>query len=337
MGWEITMARITISQAIRTIISHIFGGGTDTSSTNNDDNGANDNDTYTLCPKCNHIMGSINVASTDFIILHIYECPECGTISEYQFDNETNELIKDIHVYDKRVANVGNFSETLGLISYENFSLDRLWSVCGHLCFPVLVKSEFSDRSSLIFVKVGHSLAHNTIDGYSINSNDIIGHVHMTTEHNISHFCNPYLANLPHHKFNYISVPTARCEQLEIVYGIRFLYKKEGHDGGYARKLVIVKDLPLRCMGLELYIKFYTNGISENILMMDLIKGLHVKEIVMGASNIEVENGYSIQKTNLVKITLSATGRENISTELREEFYRDIVVFFSQFDESNPI
>jgi hypothetical protein len=170
-----------------------------------------------------------------------------------------------------------------------------------------------------------------------INEQNVVGEIRMFNDQDISHFYNPYLANLPHKEFSYMSYPTPRCDALEMVENIRFNHEEEGHDGVYMHKLTIVKDMAMRTCGLEVYVRFYTFGdkFHKNPKILTYIKGIRLKELIMGDENIEVMKEFSIQSHYLNKHTISSVNRIDISKEEREDFYNDIVKFFTTYDQYN--
>jgi hypothetical protein len=206
--------------------------------------------------------------------------------------------------------------------------------VCGHLCYPALIKSEFTNETSLIFVKCENNLGLNSVDGFIINAQNVVGEIRVFNDQNISHFYNPYLSHLPHKDFLYMSYPTPRCDALEAVENIRFNHTKDGHNGVYMHKLNIIKDMPLRAIGLEVYVKFYSFGekFVSNGKMMKFVKGINLKAIILGETDFEVNGEYSIQSMYMNKHTVSSVNRIDITQEEREQFYADIVKFFETYD-----
>jgi hypothetical protein len=170
-----------------------------------------------------------------------------------------------------------------------------------------------------------------------INEQNIVGEIRVFTDQNISHFYNPYLARLPHKDYRYMAYPTPRCDALEMVDNIRFEHIEEGHNGVYMHKLTILKDMPLRTSGLEVYVRFYTFGekFRNSHKIMKYIKGIKLKEIIMGSTNIEVGEEYSLQSFYVNKHTISSVNRIDISDTERRDFYNDIVKFFTTYDKYN--
>ena len=176
-------------------------------------------------------------------------------------------------------------------------------------------------------------MEYNNLDGFIIDANNIVGEVHIVRDQNISNFLNPYLAHLPYPSFSFISVPTTRCDALESVMNIRFNHEVFGHDGLYKHNLIIVKDIGLRAFGLEIRVHFNTNGnITQHAAKMDLIKGIDLKNIVLGKNEVNTSDNYSITSASLYKHTLSSISKCNINDELREDFWKDIKTFFNQYD-----
>ena len=322
---------ITFGEAMRNIFSFIIG----TRDANSATKLLSQN---VVCKKCGSPMHLLNKLKTDFIILEIYTCPECSSITEFQYESESNELIRESYVYDNKISSRSSIiTESEGYIKYENFSLDKLWVVCGHLCYPALIKSEFTDKSSLIFVKCENEIALNCVDGFIINAQNVVGEIRIFSDQNISHFYNPYLSRLPHKDFHYMSYPTPRCSALEAVDSIRFDHVETGHNGVYMHKLTIIKDMPLRASGIEVYIKFYSFGekLHRSNKIMKYIKGIKLRDIIMGKTSFETTEEYSIQSFNVNKHTISSVNRIDISMEERLDFYNDIVKFFEVYDQYN--
>ena len=288
------------------------------------------------CPACHANMRRCNTSMSDFYTMKIYECPECRTVSEFQYETETNKMMRIVHIMDRNASNSSAFMETEGIIDYKNFSLDRLWAIGGVLCYPVMIRTEFADRGSLVFIKVGDKVTYGAVEGFLINANDVVGQIKLMKSDSMSHFCNPYLANLPHPNYTWISSPTLRCAELEVVYNIRFNHRVRGHNGMALHSLMIIKDNPLRAMGMEVYIRFYcTNGFDGDKLhmpMSELIKKIDLEAIIMGESDIKVDEEYGIQAASVERHTLSSLNKKNISEDLRAEFFDDVRKFFWLYD-----
>ena len=332
---------ITFGEAIKNVFSFIIGNYNNNE--HSESNTSHMPDELPLpgtvhCKKCDTVMRRVHQLKTDFIILNIFECPECQSISEFQYNSETKEMARESYIYDNKITKRSSIiSEAEGFVKYENFSLDKLWVVCGHLCYPALIKSEFTNGASLIFVKCDKTIGLNCVDGYMINAQNVVGEIRMFNDQNISHFYNPYLANLPHKNFNYMSYSTPRCDALERVDNIRFEHTEEGHDGVYMHKLTIIKDLAMKTCGFEVYVRFYTFGdkFHKHTKISTFLKGIRLEDIIMGNENIEVSEEYSIQSHYLNKHTLSSVNRIDISKDERRELYNDIIKFFNTYDQYN--
>ena len=328
---------ITMGQALKSILMFCMGRKDDDNepeTPQEDNSSAGEDESFIKCSRCNSIMESMSVTTSDFVILHIYQCPKCGSVSEFQYDNKTNELIRETHIFTAHTTDTGAFSEIYGAIPYANFSLDRLWSIGGHLCYPALVKTEFADAdtSTLIFIRVDSDRISNHLDGFYINEQNIVGEIKIILEQSISQFYNPYLANLPNPEFVYISSPTIRCEALESVFGIRYQHTIDGHTGIYVHRLKIIKDVPLKVCGLEVYVKFTSISPSDTISMSELIKAIDLRSIIMGKNSIETDDTFAVQTYYLTKYMISSVSRTNISKEIRKLFYSDILEFFTKHD-----
>ena len=286
-----------------------------------------------ICVKCLAQMNTVAKNSNDFISLYIYECPKCGTVSEYQYEYGTQIPTRISHIFVKDSGESSTLAEVEGLIPYEHFSLDRLWAIGGCLCYPVIVKSEFTSKTSLIFIKAGSHIEFNSVEGFLINSQNVIGEIKMIREDTVSHFCNPYLAHLPRPEFTWVSSPTSRCDALETVFNIRFSYHVEGDSDIRLHRLTIIKDMPLKVMGIEVFVQFNSfNNADMNLTKSDLLHKIDIQSIIMGTPSINVKDGFAIQRSRVTKHTLSSLNNENISAELRMDFWRDMRRFFWKYD-----
>lgn len=326
------MAAITFGGALKRVLLFLLGRNQPQEGNNSSQ--VDEEDTYIVCQNCGHIMGSLHVEESDFVVLHIYQCPECKSVSQYTFNNETTKLIRVLHIFENN-----NISDTTSpicevedIVSYENFSMDNLWTVCGFLCYPALIKSEFTNKTSLIFVKVGNLIGQSSVAGFIINSQNVIGEISIVHEDNISHFYNPYLANLPHKEFSYMSSPTPRCEMLESVWNIRFSHDVTGHGGLYTHKLCIIKDVPIKCYGLEVVVRFHRYGELSTPSMSKLLENINIKALILGENDVHLAEDYSIHVGRVTKITLTSTSRSNITQEQRLSLYEDIKKFFEKYD-----
>jgi phage FluMu protein Com len=88
---------ITFGEAMRNIFSFIIGTKDNSTSKLLSQN--------VICKKCGSHMHLLNKLKTDFIILEIYSCPECSSISEFQYEAESNEIIRESYVYDNKISN----------------------------------------------------------------------------------------------------------------------------------------------------------------------------------------------------------------------------------------
>ena len=322
------MSKITFGNAIKKIGKFLLGGESDES-----DLDELVNNEIKLCPKCKNVMESINVYSNDFVISKVYECQRCHTISEIQYNEDESEVIRDCNIFKNIPCGIDLFSEREGIASYDNFSLNVLWSVCGVLCYPALIKTTLSDKATVIFVKVGNVLSDRNIDGFTIDSNNVIGKVQILKDVDSSHFFNPYLSNLPYPNFSFISLPTNRCEMLESVMNIRFNYTREEMNNIIRHDLTIIKDISLKCLGLIVKVSFDTdNSIDGRSNMVDIISGIHLRDIVLGNLDISTEDEFSIRSATIYKHTISSSHMHNISDDMRNDLWNDILIFFTQYD-----
>lgn len=324
------MATITFGGALKKVFMFLLGRN----HPQEESSSQREIDPYVLCQNCGQVMNSLHVEESDFILLHIYQCPDCKAISQYHFNNETGKPIRILHILDNsNISDRSPICEVEDIVTYENFSMDNLWAICGFLCYPALIKSEFTNKTSLIFVKVGNIIGETSVAGYIINSQNVIGEISIIHEDNISHFYNPYLANLPHKDFSYMSSPTPRCEMLESVWYVRFKHDVTGHGGVYMHKLTIIKDIPIKCYGLEIAVRFYRYGdTTTNPTMSKLLEDINIKGLILGENDLSLAEGYSIQSSKVTKMTLTSSGRFSITNEQRLSFYEDIKKFFEKYD-----
>ena len=287
------------------------------------------------CTRCGAKMNAINIARNDFIDFYIYACPKCKMTAEYQFSKD-NTLNKLVYIFNPMRTTEAIYSENLGFVSYGDFSLARLWSVCGELCYPALIKSGFLEdtTSTKMFVKV-NAPNPKVIEGYVINEQNIIGEIKIDKDEVHSIFFNPYIARLPKPDFLYLSIPTTFCKNLESVMEIRFSYdNQEISTGIYSHQLNIIRDVINQCCGFEIYIRFITHGCDIEKSMTTLIEKVDLKHLLLD-EDINAEEGYSIQAFHLIRHTLSATARTTIRPDERISLYDEVFEFFNIFDKTN--
>jgi transcription elongation factor Elf1 len=286
------------------------------------------------CPKCNQHMKIIHISTNDFINMSIYSCPDCHTISEYQFD-KNDQLVKEINIYNPIVVDEVIHAERLGYVKIENFSLGKLWSVCGELCYPANIKADFPETNTAakIFIKVkSHGDA---IEGYAISNQFLIGEIKLSEKQVHSMFFNPYLSKLPKPEFSYVGIPSANCDMLEAVFPIRFNHDIQVVDDQTSiHRLSIIQDKIIQCNGLELYIRYLAHGVPSEESSIHIFEHIGLKSIIMN-NDVETSEGYAIQLHTLTRHTLSAKTRSNISDNERKSFYDAIIEFFTMYDKTN--
>ena len=296
--------------------------------------GGNDRESVE-CTRCGTKMNVINVAKNDFIDFYIYACPNCKMTAEYQFSKD-NTLNKLVYIFNPLRTAEAIYSENLGLVSYNDFSLARLWSVCGELCYPAIVKSGFVDdiKATKLFVKI-NTPDPKVIEGYIINEQNIIGEIKIDKEEVHSIFFNPYIARLPKVDFLYLAIPTVFCNNLESVMEIRFNYeKKEMTPGVILHQVNIIRDVINQCCGFEIYLRFLTHGCEPEKSIAKMLVNVDLKNLLMD-EDINTEEGYSIQSFHLIRHTLSATARTTIHPDEKLSLYDEVVEFFNIFDRTN--
>lgn len=288
------------------------------------------------CSRCGGPMRTINVAVSDFHKIYIYTCSECGFVTEHQYDIN-GELVKTVNMYKTNI--IGRDSsvlETTNIVPYDNLSLTRLWSVCGDLCYPSYIRSDFPEieKPSVVFIKVNKKRKNDVVEGYIINEQNVIGKLIATNDRILSYYYNPYLARLPQKEFDYLAMPTSRCESLEAVIPVRYHHSQDSLGNGVIlHKLYIIEDIPIRCMGYEVYIRFITHNIPHDESMTDIINGIDLKSIIIGG-DLTVQKGYGIQASRLIRHTLSAQICHNIDESDKLAFYNSVKDFFMVYDKS---
>lgn len=287
------------------------------------------------CGKCGSKLQLLNVARNDFINFYIYTCHKCDVIIEYHFSKE-NKLLKVVYLFDTFKPNEVIESENEGLISYEKFSLGRLWTICGNLCYPALIKTDFPDESKTtrIFLKVNNPNPEK-LEGYMISDQHVVGEIQLTNLQVKSLYYNPYLARLPKPDYLYLAIPTTYCTSVESVLEIRFRYETTDISNEIIiHKLNIIKDNIHQCSGFEIYIKFITHGCPKEKKISTVLKKIDFRSILL-EEDIHTAKGYGIQVYHLTHHTLSAITRNEVDFESRNGLYESVIEFFAIYDKTN--
>ena len=343
---------ITLGEALKDTISFLFGSKKSdpvptpdhpvNTLSNPEDNATEDTlldketkDDLLNCPKCGSKLRTIYTSNTDFINIRIYTCPECKMMCEHQFDKDMN-LCKQINIYNPIKSDEAVYAENMGYVDIAEFALGRLWSVCGDLCYPANLKADFPETNTFtkVFIKIKSS-DKKRLEGYIINDQNIVGELKLSENQAISMFFNPYLASLPRVDFSYLAMPTTFCESLESVLPIRFNHDIEIISNEVTiHRLNIIQDCTIRCLGIELYVRYVTHGIPPEEKLTHTFKKIGLKNIIMG-KDLSVSDGYAIQLYNITRHTLSAKTKSNVSDSERVSFYEAVIEFFRIFDKTN--
>ena len=309
--------RISFGDALKKIL-HSFSSGTDEEIESKDDKEIG-------CPSCENHMMLYREFSNDFVDVFLYKCNNCGGYREYIYDVASGDLMKEVKIYKSFTNDCSGFTEALSDCSYNGFALDRLWLICGVLCYPVLCKSATSDSIDLVFVSVDDDVFHNKIEGFILTDNNIIGRISYAGTNALSIMTNPYIAKLPHKDFLYVSVPTIRSESIETVEPIRFRHKIKSCNNGAStvHELTIIEDFGLECFGIEIYIKFLTYTSDDETDIRKIIKAIDLESLILGGET-HIDDDYYIQTSRLSKINLYSLTTSKITKELRIKFYKDI-------------
>ena len=313
--------QITIGQALKRIFSFMFKSEEPiTTATKNDEE-------FVHCPKCDSPMAIIHQLPADFLSMLIYKCPKCGTVKEFQYNNENGKLMKEVTIYDRFTHSSSAYMEILDELTYNEFAIDRLWEVCGNLCYPMLIKTEFSNNVDLVFIQVEEDLSRNTIDAFLVTETNMIGKVQVRKTDDFSYFLNPYLHKLPHSTFIYASTPVEKNTNISYVSPIRYRHKiSNGLESNSIHELYIIEDFPVQSYGIELFVKFYSTRDTDEIPIKELLQHVDAKNIIYG-TEINTHDGFYIQNSRLSKINMYSL-TVNISKEERMHFYDSITKFF---------
>ncbi len=312
------MATVTLPQALTLIKRYLFGGGTKSDEVKDD---------RLICPQCNYHLDPIRPLHSEFMTVNIYTCTNCGLIKEYQTNSE-GELEKEITIYSKQ-NNTRDYIEMLGLVKYSQFSLNHLWEVCGRLCFPALIKTEFSLDVELFFIPVEDNLSYNAITGFIYTDNGILARVQIKKTNDMSYFMNPYISKLPHSTFLYATVPLpTNATTIGSVESIRYRHKISDHNAfQIEHELYIIEDFPVFCFGIELYVKSITMN-KNNYTIRQLLDIFDVRSLIMGEGKMVPKEGFYICNARISKVNLFALGNRDITEEQKESFLNHIYNFF---------
>ena len=315
------MSRITFAGALKEIKDWF------TSSTPTEEGGGKPKTDEIICPRCDETLELIHPSVSDILTVMIYKCPNCGLIDERQFD-ENKELTKEIFVYDSKKSE-NSYSELLSLIDYKAFNLDRLWEVCGELCYPILMRTEFSTNINLFFIPVTDTLQQNSIEGYLITHSDILIKAKIEKSNNLSYFMNPYLFRLPHPTFMYGTTHIPGNINILSVSPIRYRHKIKSKSGLGIHELYIIQDFPIPCYSIEVFIRYCTTGdIPDSTPIAEVMDSIDMENIIMNGSNVHTAQGYYINAVRLSRVNLYSMGSTDLTPGERKSFYEAIKQFF---------
>ena len=306
---------ITFSDAIKTMWQFITGRNNKTED--------NQVDELLHCKRCNKPMTIETQSHTDFVSVIIYICPNCGLLLEQQIDNENGCINKEIFLYEPYKDNHHSHLEIFNNLSFNNFDLNKLWSIAGVLCYPVLIRSEFHTEPTLIFVKCKDNIRNGDVDGFIINEHRMICNLHIMRNQEISYFCNPYFLNLPHTNYSFFGYPTEINDQLEYIDKVRYMHKIRNKNNIRVHEIIILEDFPLQTFGVEIYVKVLDYKEIEESLK-DICRHIHLDDLIKGSESREVDEGYSIQSVRIHQINLFAYSTNNIKKEIRDQFIIDV-------------
>lgn len=280
------------------------------------------------CKRCGFPMMNKARAETDFVSVAIYQCVKCGMLLEHQVRRTDNTTLKDIYLYDQFESDTGEFTEILTNMSYNSFTLARLWLVMDKPCYPVLVKSEFTSGITLVFVPCELDITKNDVEGFLYTDHGFIGSIRLYRNQKLSFFANPYLINLPHVDFNYLTYPTERSETLEYISSIRYKLEKDSKHYDF----FIIFDNPKMCYGIEIFIRFTRDDPKKIKYFTPLLGDLDFRNIVLKGDEVKVAEGYSIQIHRITKLNPYSISSYPIEIHIRENVVREICHFFEVVD-----
>ena len=280
------------------------------------------------CRRCGFPMISKAHAETDFVSVGIYQCVKCGMLIEHQVRRTDNATLKDIYLYDQFESDSGEFTEILTNMSYKNFTLARLWLVMDKPCYPVLVKSEFTSGITLVFVPCELDITKHDVAGFIYTEEGFIASVQLYRNQKLSFFANPYLINLPHQDFKYLTYPTERAETLEYISTIRYRLTKDAKHYDF----FIIHDNPKMCYGIEIFIRFVKSDDTPITFYTPLLGNLDFRSIVLHENELHVAQGYGIQIHRITKLNPYSISSYPIDKSIRENVVREICHFFEVVD-----
>lgn len=310
--------RITIREGLDKIFDAVVGGS------------KKHTDKCIRCTNCGEKMKCIDSVTTSHSYIDFYECVQCKSTAEMEYDPLTLSLKSEFREYSHKSADEIEVKTTKS----KPFSVDRMWEVYGTLCYPVLVKSSTNDDSGLLFVDINTNIEDDAIEGF-ICVDDNFNKVKISRTQHISLFFNPYLVNIPHGKtYNYLSFTASESKILKVVSDIRFNFISTKCDGYYVHELMIIKDFPTECYGIEINVEFETEGINKVPKYKSMIPRLKLSDIIKGKDNVTLGKGYKMVSYSITKNNCFETMDDEVSSIDRNHLYEEIRNFFNNFYES---
>lgn len=283
------------------------------------------------CSKCGFpIMSHVTNMDSDIISVAIFKCEKCGFVLEKQYRKDDNVILKTISTYNEISPDYGEISEVITNRSYKSFNIDRLWLVCGRMCYPALIRTRREESIVLMFIPYPCDITKEDVQGYIITDQNILAYASFSKHNNKpSYMVNPYLLKLPHQSLSYSSFPNERNDDLATIGKIRFMHMiRDDNSGAVLHDLIIMKDIPMLLYGIEIHVRFLLSGYPEHIKISELIDIIDLKNILCENTILTTRDGCFIKAHRVRKITCYSAGPYKMNEDDSTLFVDEVKKFF---------
>jgi hypothetical protein len=96
-------------------------------------------------------------------------------------------------------------------------------------------------------------------------------------------------------------------------------------------EITIIEDFPIMAFGIELYLRIFDSGKDEASLK-DICNSIHITDMIRDNKTDNIDERYSIHSVRMHQINLFSYKTNNIKTEIKEEFAKDVSNFLEYLE-----
>ena len=281
------------------------------------------------CEHCGEKMELYRSIDTSFLSIVVFHCPNCNNYRELDYEVPSQRVLKTIDLYNTKNQYMYSFTDSSLAPNVNSFSLYQLWDICGCICYPAYVKIGENEAARMVFIQAtDHPEKYEAQRAFIVTSNNMIAEIMLGRSSFVYFISNPYLSKIPHPDYIYVSLPTEINPSISTVMNVRYrITKRDFDEDNYWIEMNFVEDFPFHCFGIEVELKFIHKKSLGELSTMDLIHSIHLREIILGESEIQLSEGFYIQSSRVTKVNLFEIATKVIPQDTRNQVYNDILRF----------